>query len=1073
MAAVLDALAPYVKRLIADMAEEEVSMLLGVSGEITKLEDNMESIKAFLADAERRRITEQSVRRWVRKLKDAMYDATDIIDLCQLEADKRRESKGASSKEKLAGCFQPLLFCLRNPKFAHEIGRRIKDLNRRLEEIYKGAAKFNFITNVSYYQDRRMITDAERSSLNTMSEFDETAIVGENIEKDTKELAQVLITDDNHDLKVVSIVGMGGMGKTTLAQKIFNETTIQEHFKVKVWLSITQHFDEAELLRAAISHAGGHHGGEQDKSKLVQTLTNTLSASKFLLVMDDVWGDSAWNNVLTVPIKNACRKQPGSRVLVTTRFDDLAWKMRASLHQHRVSPLDEEDAWSLLKKQLPHDQVVGTDHLKDIGMKIIRKCGGLPLAVKVMGGLLSTRSQSEREWEAVLNHRAWSVDGLPMELDNRIYLSYEDLSPPLKQCFLYCSLFPKGTSIWQIKVVPMWISEGFIQPQGGSFSHDDRLEETATEYYKELITRNLIEPIEGSTVHCTMHDVVRSFAEYMAGEESLVVQDGQLAAGGSKGSLVHHMSLGPTKLVPEWADLQKQESLRTLIINCKINIKPGDSLTSFSRLRVLSIKVADCDRLIDSLCQLRHLRYIQLEKTNISSLPHNINTMKFLQHIVLRDCRNLENLPTTIIKLVHLRTIDLYGSNLSVVVPKGFGRLTNLRTLFGFSVHMDTDGDGEWCSLEEIGPLSQLRKLTLHGLENVPSNLFAEMAMISSKEHLDYLDLNWSSSGIEGLRDEIEKQQHVVEEVLEKLCPPSCIETLLVKGYFGRELANWMTVRETGAFKSLMNLKLQDLPCCTRLPDGFCRLPSLKALNIVGAPAIKSVGFEFQASSSVAVRGGGSADTSAAFPKLTSIHLEGLREWEEWDWEEQAVDVTGDAMAMPALEELTIKNCKLSCLPRGLATSRRHALRGLYLYKLTNLISVENFPSVVQLDVFVCPALKRISGLSRLHKIRIVRCANVEALEGVPSLDSLVLWDATMEALPGYLQAVSPRYIDLKCSKNLYESINSGSSSECNKISHMAKHDIDYIEDSEDSDAESQECSDDSDAELQECSDED
>ncbi|XP_012703761.1 putative disease resistance protein At1g50180 [Setaria italica] len=124
------------------MAQEEVSMLLGVSGEIEKLEENMEGInKAFLADAERRRVTDQSVQRWVRKLKDAMYDATDIIDEYQLEADKRRGSTedGSSVKKKKvsAGCFQPLLFCLGNPVFAHKIGSRIKELNQRLDGIHK------------------------------------------------------------------------------------------------------------------------------------------------------------------------------------------------------------------------------------------------------------------------------------------------------------------------------------------------------------------------------------------------------------------------------------------------------------------------------------------------------------------------------------------------------------------------------------------------------------------------------------------------------------------------------------------------------------------------------------------------------------------------------------------------------------------------------------------------------------------------------------------------------------------------------------------------------------------------
>lgn len=169
----------------------------------------------------------------------------------------------------------------------------------------------------------------------------------------------------------------------------------------------------------------------------------------------------------------------------------------------------------------------------------------------------------------------------------------------------------------------MWISEGFIQPHADrSSSHDDQLEEIATEYYQELITRNLTErqnPL--TTYRCTMHDVVRSFAEFMAREESLLVVQSQHVASGSKGSHAHLMSIGSTKLVPEWNDLQKQEMLRTLIIKCKINLKPGDSLTSFSRLRVLSIKGGDCDMLVGSLCQLRHLRYLCLENTNITRLP--------------------------------------------------------------------------------------------------------------------------------------------------------------------------------------------------------------------------------------------------------------------------------------------------------------------------------------------------------------------------------------------------------------------------------------------------------------------
>ncbi|CAN6372197.1 unnamed protein product [Urochloa humidicola] len=350
MAAVLDALAPYVQKLITDMAGEEVSMLLGVSGEITKLEDNMGSIKAFLTDAERRRITDESVQRWTRKLKDAMYEATDILDLCQLEADKQRESKGGGLKRKVPSCFQPFFFCLRDPMFAHKIGGRIKELNQRLEDIYKEADRLKFNIGLGSNPEPRKRSDA---GLKMSSEFNELAIIGEMIEKDTKELAHVLINEDKLNIKVVSVVGAGGMGKTTLAQKLFKEKTVQEQFNLKIWLCITQYFDEVDLLRTAIEHAGGDPGQKQDKSILMRTLTDILSKDKFLLVMDDVWSEKAWDNVLSVPILNASNKQTGSRVLITTRLEDLAPRMQASYYQHHVNPLNEEDAWSLLKKQLP------------------------------------------------------------------------------------------------------------------------------------------------------------------------------------------------------------------------------------------------------------------------------------------------------------------------------------------------------------------------------------------------------------------------------------------------------------------------------------------------------------------------------------------------------------------------------------------------------------------------------------------------------------------------------------------------------------------------------------------------
>ncbi|WVZ48866.1 hypothetical protein U9M48_000263 [Paspalum notatum var. saurae] len=1051
MAAVLDAFAPYVKKLIADMAQEEVSMLLGVSGEITKLENNMENLRAFLADAERRRVTEERVQIWVRKLKGAMYDATDIMDLCQFEAERRQESRGDGNAPPPPGCLQPLLFCLRNPVFAHKIGSRIKELNQRLEGIHKAARDFSFkIYLASYPEQQRALTAANYQA---RSQIDESAIVGEQIERDTKELVQELTTtspddDDNnnhHQIKVVSIVGMGGMGKTTLAQKIFNEATIQEHFKTKMWLSITKHFDDAELLRTAIKHAGGDqhghgHGEHQDITTLTDTLTHTLASSgKFLLVMDDVWSVRAWNDVLGVPVRNASWKQPGSRVLVTTRSAHLPQQMQAPLHEHRV---------------------VGIEQLKNIGMEILKKCDGLPLAVKVVGGLLSTRYPSEHEWKDVLDNPAWSLAGLHEDLDKRLYLSYEDLTPQLRQCFLYCSLIPKGEVIVQDIVTNMWVSEGFIQCPAAESSQEYGLEEMATEYYKELIKRNFIEPTKEYSLtryQCTMHDVVRSFAEYMAREESLVVVDKeQVAATGGRGGrmLVRRLSLPQIVSVGEWAFLQRQESLRTLIITSGVNFKPIDSFGHFSSLRVLSIQYAadSADRLVFSLSKLKHLRYLRLVGTDISRLPDDIHKMKFIQYIVLIHCEKLRHLPLSIVKLMHLRSLDITGSINISTVPKGFGGLTNLRSLFGFPVHVDMDDAGNaWCNLQELAPLSQLSGLSICGLEKVSASWMAEKAMISTKSHLSYLKLKYNNTnehtaGPCGEAEQQKQQQSVMEEVLEKLRPPTCLETLIMEGgYVGRQLPNWISASASAAdFKSLRYLQLANLPCCTQLPDGLCCLPSLELLTIEDARSIKRVGPEFQVPSSLAA--GASTATLAPFPKLKTIQLGGLQEWEEWEWndfeEQGSIKAT---IAMPCLEDLYIKNCKLSRLPPGLASSKRLALRQLNMCELTNITALENLPSVVELGVFDCPELKRISGLSKLQKIRILRCPNLLVLEGVPALDSVELEDGGMEALPEYLAAVNPRYLKLNCSKKLYESL-SPSSSERKKISHIRKHNINCID---------------------------
>ncbi|KAI4966197.1 hypothetical protein ZWY2020_042043 [Hordeum vulgare] len=350
---VLDAFAFYLADMLTQVAADEVGAMLGVSGEINKMGDKLQDLKNFLADADRRNITDETVREWVTQLKHAMYEASDILDLCHLKALDKPEPSSVN-----AGCFNPLLLCIRNPFHAREIGIRIKALNQRLDAIKERSAAFNFINLGSYYQDHRSHGNPTPSR-ETVGDFDRSTVVGGKIEDDTRALVTRIMQtgkEVDDDIMVVAIVGVGGIGKTTLAQKVFNDEAIQDEFTKKIWLSVNQNFTDVELLRRAIIEAGGDAQlAGNAKATLHRSLKDALIGHKTLLVMDDVWDHGAWDHVLKIPLTTVAAS--GSRVLVTTRDEGVARGMIARWPYHQVDTLLPEDAWSLLKKQVLSSEI--------------------------------------------------------------------------------------------------------------------------------------------------------------------------------------------------------------------------------------------------------------------------------------------------------------------------------------------------------------------------------------------------------------------------------------------------------------------------------------------------------------------------------------------------------------------------------------------------------------------------------------------------------------------------------------------------------------------------------------------
>lgn len=283
------------------------------------------------------------------------------------------------------------------------------------------------------------------------------------------------------------------------------------------------------------------------------------------------------------------------------------------------------------------------------------------------------------------------------------------------------------------------MAEGFIQNNTSSKLPED----LGMEYHGELVSRNLLEPrdaFHGQSV-CTMHDLVRDFAQLVAKDEGLFVSEGESSSTSLANRKLRHLSI--SRDATELGSLETEASLRTLMLfNRPVTYGYLDNLRC---LRVLHISCNDVNLMEfpEYVCQLKHLRYLLLRGTSISKIPEGIGDLKFLQAIDLVGSINLCQLPESILKLQNLRCISLYGTKITSI-PRGFGKLKNLVNLQGITTHSDYSGDG-WCSLEELGSLLKLKYLYITCLDKAPSGSVAARAKLSSKQHLIWLQLIFTS----------------------------------------------------------------------------------------------------------------------------------------------------------------------------------------------------------------------------------------------------------------------------------------------------------------------------------------
>ncbi|XP_075482671.1 putative late blight resistance protein homolog R1B-16 [Primulina tabacum] len=327
-----------------------------------------------------------------------------------------------------------------------------------------------------------------------------------------------MLTRQQSNRQILAIVGMGGIGKTALAKKIYEDSYVAYYFHVRAWVTISQSYNAPRIISTLLSeiNLSKKECVESDAHELDEQLYKSLCGRRYLIVMDDLWSIEAWDQIRMLFPDN-CN---GSRVMITTRLVNVARHL-SSFEPFEMKCLDDDQSWELLC-----DKVFGNEScpsiLEESGKNIAEKCGGLPLAIVVIGGLLAKANKTREFWGHVAENLNSVINSEDDENCQKIlYLSYKNLPVHLKPCFLYMASLPEDSMFYIHSLVKVWIAEGFLKPV-----RDKTLEEVANEYIIDLIDRNLIfvrdrGPL-GRIIACGVHDLLRDLCLREAKKENFI-----------------------------------------------------------------------------------------------------------------------------------------------------------------------------------------------------------------------------------------------------------------------------------------------------------------------------------------------------------------------------------------------------------------------------------------------------------------------------------------------------------------------------------------------------------------------
>lgn len=783
------------------LIDEEFLSTFGVKKDIEKLASTLSAIKSVLRDAEEKQLTSHSLKDWLKKLEDTAYDAENILEDFSTQAHSR------ARKQQLVRFPYPF-------KFQKDISRKIKNITTRLSEIDQERKQFQLVVQTD------SLPETQNASPRTSFSANIKDVVGRD--EDKNKIVELLLSeelDKEGEISVIPIIGMGGLGKTTLAQFIYNDERLKACFEFKMWVCVTADFDLSRILKDIIeNHSEMKYDINLPLSLLESRFREFLARKKFLLVLDDVWNEDylKWE-----PLKNILELGGmGSKVLVTSRNSGVS-DIMGSREPYMLGILPEEECLELFHKvafkqgnNLPNET---RRELEEIGRGIVRKCQFLPLAVKVMAGLLRGNVNVEK-WRSILREDIWDAESSNPNIRPALKLSYDHLSSTLKQCYAFCSIFPKAFIFDKKGLVKVWMAEGFIQssPQRSG-------EEIGSDNFDELLMRSFFQPLDvDGKERYKMHDLLQEFAGLVARPYSCRVTDSSIP---NDFDFLHASVLCKDVEPPVAEIIKHSKRLRTLLLPGEylkdLQLQTLDKMfKSMKYIRVLDLSSSTILELPKSIKKLKLLRYLDLSRTEIRRLPDSLCKLYNLQTLKLLGCLWLFELPEDLGKLINLRHLeldDVFWHKIAML-PPGMGKLSHLQNLHAFHI-----GSEKGYGIEELKDMEYLvGTLRISKLENAVDH--AREAKLEKKESLDELVLEWSKRV--GVRPE---EQEAEERVLEELQPHSNLKSLKICNYRGTRLPVWM---RDGLLQKLVTVSLKHCTKCRVLSLG--ELPHLRLLRIKG-----------------------------------------------------------------------------------------------------------------------------------------------------------------------------------------------------------------------------------------------